>query len=172
MRFYGGISHVKLKLPNPEQKGYEGAPHPPAILSFRLVHRQRWGLLSWSPWPWWRRGSLRKRAWEKSGWLIPRGSLSRCVINLQTCVYHDPSWKNEDELWKFNSAHFFFWPFDVSTNGLNALGFHPQGRDHLTHEKERFAHEHPQMKKLEDVVRELKPTAIIGETQCSEEKKT
>uniref|UniRef100_A0A3Q3L254 Malic enzyme n=1 Tax=Mastacembelus armatus TaxID=205130 RepID=A0A3Q3L254_9TELE len=35
-------------------------------------------------------------------------------------------------------------------------------RDHLTHEKERFAHEHPQMKKLEDVVRELKPTAIIG----------
>lgn len=37
-----------------------------------------------------------------------------------------------------------------------------QGREHLTHEKERFAHEHPQMKKLEDVVRELKPTAIIG----------
>lgn len=37
-----------------------------------------------------------------------------------------------------------------------------QGREHLTHEKERFAQEHPQMKKLEDVVRELKPTAIIG----------
>lgn len=37
-----------------------------------------------------------------------------------------------------------------------------QGRDHLTHEKERFAHEHAQMKKLEDVVKELKPTAIIG----------
>uniref|UniRef100_A0A672KXY7 Malic enzyme n=1 Tax=Sinocyclocheilus grahami TaxID=75366 RepID=A0A672KXY7_SINGR len=36
------------------------------------------------------------------------------------------------------------------------------GRDHLTHEKERFAHEHAQMKKLEDVVKELKPTAIIG----------
>uniref|UniRef100_A0AAX7TE55 Malic enzyme n=1 Tax=Astatotilapia calliptera TaxID=8154 RepID=A0AAX7TE55_ASTCA len=36
------------------------------------------------------------------------------------------------------------------------------GRDHLTHEKESFAHEHPQMKKLEDVVRELKPTAIIA----------
>uniref|UniRef100_A0AAX7V005 Malic enzyme n=1 Tax=Astatotilapia calliptera TaxID=8154 RepID=A0AAX7V005_ASTCA len=28
--------------------------------------------------------------------------------------------------------------------------------------KESFAHEHPQMKKLEDVVRELKPTAIIA----------
>lgn len=37
-----------------------------------------------------------------------------------------------------------------------------QGREHLTQEKERFAHEHPQMKKLEDVVRKLKPTAIIG----------
>ncbi len=37
-----------------------------------------------------------------------------------------------------------------------------QGRDNLTHEKERFAHEHAQMKKLEDVVKELKPTAIIG----------
>lgn len=37
-----------------------------------------------------------------------------------------------------------------------------QGREHLTHEKERFAHEHLQMKKLEDVVQELKPTAIIG----------
>lgn len=37
-----------------------------------------------------------------------------------------------------------------------------QGRDHLTHEKERFAHEHAQMKKLEDVVKKLKPTAIIG----------
>lgn len=37
-----------------------------------------------------------------------------------------------------------------------------QGRSNLTHEKERFAHEHPQMNKLEDVVRELKPTAIIG----------
>lgn len=37
-----------------------------------------------------------------------------------------------------------------------------KGRDHLTHEKERFAHEHAQMKKLEDVVKELKPTAIIG----------
>uniref|UniRef100_A0A3P9JIE4 NADP-dependent malic enzyme n=1 Tax=Oryzias latipes TaxID=8090 RepID=A0A3P9JIE4_ORYLA len=33
---------------------------------------------------------------------------------------------------------------------------------HLTHEKERFAHSHSQMKNLEDVVRELRPTAIIG----------
>lgn len=37
-----------------------------------------------------------------------------------------------------------------------------QGRDHLTPEKQRFAHEHAQMKSLEDVVEELKPTAIIG----------
>lgn len=37
-----------------------------------------------------------------------------------------------------------------------------QGRDHLTPEKERFAHEHAQMKSLEDVVQDLKPTAIIG----------
>lgn len=37
-----------------------------------------------------------------------------------------------------------------------------KGRDHLTHEKIRFAHEHAQMKKLEDVVKELKPTALIG----------
>lgn len=37
-----------------------------------------------------------------------------------------------------------------------------QGRDNLTHEKQRFAHEHAQMQKLEDVVKELKPTAIVG----------
>ncbi|KAM6994751.1 NADP-dependent malic enzyme [Tautogolabrus adspersus] len=47
------------------------------------------------------------------------------------------------------------WMFD-------SKGLIVKGRDHLTHEKERFAHEHPQMKNLEDVVRELKPTAIIG----------
>lgn len=45
---------------------------------------------------------------------------------------------------------------------VDSKGLIVKGRDHLTHEKERFAHEHPQMKKLEDVVRELKPTAIIG----------
>lgn len=45
---------------------------------------------------------------------------------------------------------------------VDSKGLIVKGRDHLTHEKERFAHEHPQMKKLEDVIRELKPTAIIG----------
>lgn len=45
---------------------------------------------------------------------------------------------------------------------VDSKGLIVKGRDHLTHEKERFAHEHPQMKKLEDVIQELKPTAIIG----------
>ncbi|XP_028281004.1 NADP-dependent malic enzyme [Parambassis ranga] len=45
---------------------------------------------------------------------------------------------------------------------VDSKGLIVKGRDHLTSEKERFAHEHPQMKNLEDVVRELKPTAIIG----------
>ncbi|XP_071758508.1 NADP-dependent malic enzyme [Centroberyx gerrardi] len=45
---------------------------------------------------------------------------------------------------------------------VDSKGLIVKGRDHLTHEKERFAHEHPQMRKLEDVVQELKPTAIIG----------
>uniref|UniRef100_A0A673KSG6 NADP-dependent malic enzyme n=1 Tax=Sinocyclocheilus rhinocerous TaxID=307959 RepID=A0A673KSG6_9TELE len=45
---------------------------------------------------------------------------------------------------------------------VDSKGLVVKGRDHLTHEKERFAHEHAQMKKLEDVVKELKPTAIIG----------
>ncbi|XP_053737358.1 NADP-dependent malic enzyme [Synchiropus splendidus] len=45
---------------------------------------------------------------------------------------------------------------------VDSKGLIVKGRDHLTHEKERFAHEHAQMNKLEDVVRELKPTAIIG----------
>uniref|UniRef100_A0AAY4AK80 Malic enzyme n=1 Tax=Denticeps clupeoides TaxID=299321 RepID=A0AAY4AK80_9TELE len=45
---------------------------------------------------------------------------------------------------------------------VDSKGLIVKGRDHLTHEKERFAHEHPQMKKLEDVIKKLKPTAIIG----------
>lgn len=45
---------------------------------------------------------------------------------------------------------------------VDSKGLIVKGRDHLTHEKERFAHEHAQMKRLEDVVKELKPTAIIG----------
>ncbi|XP_037310411.2 NADP-dependent malic enzyme [Pungitius pungitius] len=45
---------------------------------------------------------------------------------------------------------------------VDSKGLIVKGRDQLTHEKEVFAHKHPQMEKLEDVVRELKPTAIIG----------
>uniref|UniRef100_A0A665VHE1 Malic enzyme n=1 Tax=Echeneis naucrates TaxID=173247 RepID=A0A665VHE1_ECHNA len=45
---------------------------------------------------------------------------------------------------------------------VDSKGLIVKGRDHLTHEKERFAHEHPEMKKLEDVIQELKPTAIIA----------
>lgn len=45
---------------------------------------------------------------------------------------------------------------------VDSKGLIVKGRDHLTHEKEKFAQEHPQMRRLEDVVRELKPTAIIG----------
>lgn len=45
---------------------------------------------------------------------------------------------------------------------VDSKGLIVKGRDHLTHEKERFAHEHPQMNRLEDVIREIKPTAIIG----------
>jgi len=57
----------------------------PVILLFALVPRQRWGLLSWSPWPWRRRDFQKRSAWKKSGWLIPRVSLSRCLIlSLQT----------------------------------------------------------------------------------------
>ncbi|KAM7420254.1 hypothetical protein PAMA_014790 [Pampus argenteus] len=45
---------------------------------------------------------------------------------------------------------------------VDSKGLIVKGRASLTHEKEQFAHEHPQMKKLEDVVQQLKPTAIIG----------
>ncbi|KAK0150418.1 NADP-dependent malic enzyme [Merluccius polli] len=45
---------------------------------------------------------------------------------------------------------------------VDSKGLIVKGRDSLTHEKLRFAHEHPQMKRLEEVVKELKPTAIIG----------
>lgn len=37
-----------------------------------------------------------------------------------------------------------------------------QGRSHLNHEKEEFAHEHPHLKTLEEAVHTIKPTAIIG----------
>ncbi|CAL8338490.1 NADP-dependent malic enzyme [Gadus morhua] len=45
---------------------------------------------------------------------------------------------------------------------VDSKGLIVKGRDSLTHEKLRFAHEHPQMRRLEEVVKELKPTAIIG----------
>lgn len=45
---------------------------------------------------------------------------------------------------------------------VDSKGLIVKGRDHLTHEKEKFAQEHPEMKNLEDVVHEIKPTAIIG----------
>lgn len=37
-----------------------------------------------------------------------------------------------------------------------------QGRSHLNHEKEVFAQDHPEVNSLEEVVRLVKPTAIIG----------
>ncbi|GAA6067354.1 NADP-dependent malic enzyme, partial [Tachysurus ichikawai] len=45
---------------------------------------------------------------------------------------------------------------------VDSKGLIVKGRDNLTPEKQRFAHKHAQMKSLEDVVQELKPTAIIG----------
>ncbi|KAA0703459.1 NADP-dependent malic enzyme [Triplophysa tibetana] len=45
---------------------------------------------------------------------------------------------------------------------VDSKGLVVKGRDNLTHEKQRFAHEHAQMQKLADVVKELKPTAIVG----------
>lgn len=45
---------------------------------------------------------------------------------------------------------------------VDSKGLIVKGRDSLTQEKLRFAHEHAPMRRLEDVVRELKPTAIIG----------
>ena len=38
-----------------------------------------------------------------------------------------------------------------------------QGRAALTQEKEEFAHEHKEMKNLEAIVQDIKPTALIGE---------
>ncbi|MCI4390468.1 hypothetical protein PGIGA_G00122980 [Pangasianodon gigas] len=53
---------------------------------------------------------------------------------------------------------------------VDSKGLIVKGRDHLTPEKQRFAHEHTQMKSLEDVVKELKPTAIIEGTPCRMDK--
>uniref|UniRef100_A0AAY4EKF4 Malic enzyme n=1 Tax=Denticeps clupeoides TaxID=299321 RepID=A0AAY4EKF4_9TELE len=45
---------------------------------------------------------------------------------------------------------------------VDSKGLIVKGRAHLNHEKEEFAHEHPHLKTLEEVVQTVKPTAIIG----------
>ncbi|KAM3930608.1 NADP-dependent malic enzyme [Leptodactylus fuscus] len=45
---------------------------------------------------------------------------------------------------------------------VDSKGLIVKGRSSLTHEKERFAHSHAEMKNLEDVVKDIKPTALIG----------
>lgn len=40
--------------------------------------------------------------------------------------------------------------------------FLTQGRASLTSEKQRFAHEHGEMKNLEDIVKDIKPSVLIG----------
>lgn len=37
-----------------------------------------------------------------------------------------------------------------------------QGRASLTEEKSRFAHEHAEMRNLEDIVKDIKPSVLIG----------
>ncbi|XP_068137658.1 NADP-dependent malic enzyme isoform X1 [Hyperolius riggenbachi] len=45
---------------------------------------------------------------------------------------------------------------------VDSKGLIVKGRSSLTHEKERFAHPHKEMKSLDEVVKEIKPTALIG----------
>uniref|UniRef100_A0A8C5Q471 Malic enzyme n=1 Tax=Leptobrachium leishanense TaxID=445787 RepID=A0A8C5Q471_9ANUR len=45
---------------------------------------------------------------------------------------------------------------------VDSKGLIVKGRASLTHEKERFAHPHEEMKNLEDVVKNIRPTALIG----------
>ncbi|CAH2249246.1 NADP-dependent malic enzyme [Pelobates cultripes] len=45
---------------------------------------------------------------------------------------------------------------------VDSKGLIVKGRSSLTHEKERFAHPHEGMKNLKDVVKNIKPTALIG----------
>uniref|UniRef100_A0A672GSG2 Malic enzyme n=1 Tax=Salarias fasciatus TaxID=181472 RepID=A0A672GSG2_SALFA len=45
---------------------------------------------------------------------------------------------------------------------VDSKGLIVKGRSHLNHEKEEFAHEHPHLKTLDEVVSTIKPTAIIG----------
>nr|XP_012324254.1 NADP-dependent malic enzyme isoform X1 [Aotus nancymaae] len=45
---------------------------------------------------------------------------------------------------------------------VDSKGLIVKGRASLTQEKEKFAHEHEEMKNLETIVQEIKPTALIG----------
>ncbi|XP_035315412.1 NADP-dependent malic enzyme, mitochondrial isoform X2 [Cricetulus griseus] len=45
---------------------------------------------------------------------------------------------------------------------VDSSGLIVKGRSHLNHEKEMFAQDHPEVNSLEEVVRLVKPTAIIG----------
>ncbi|XP_066035712.1 NADP-dependent malic enzyme isoform X1 [Chamaea fasciata] len=45
---------------------------------------------------------------------------------------------------------------------VDSKGLIVKGRASLTHEKQRFAHEHGEMKNLEDIVKDIKPTVLIG----------
>lgn len=45
---------------------------------------------------------------------------------------------------------------------VDSKGLIVKGRASLTHEKERFAQPHAEMKNLEDAVKDIKPTALIG----------
>ncbi|XP_078258801.1 NADP-dependent malic enzyme, mitochondrial-like isoform X2 [Rhinoraja longicauda] len=45
---------------------------------------------------------------------------------------------------------------------VDSKGLIVKGRSHLTHEKQMIAQDHPPIKSLEEVVRKVKPTALIG----------
>ncbi|XP_039583438.1 NADP-dependent malic enzyme [Passer montanus] len=45
---------------------------------------------------------------------------------------------------------------------VDSKGLVVKGRASLTHEKQRFAHEHREMKNLEDIVKDIKPSVLIG----------
>lgn len=45
---------------------------------------------------------------------------------------------------------------------VDSKGLVVKGRASLTHEKQRFAHEHGEMKNLEDIVKDIKPSVLIG----------
>ncbi|KAM6279322.1 NADP-dependent malic enzyme [Porphyrio hochstetteri] len=45
---------------------------------------------------------------------------------------------------------------------VDSKGLIVKGRASLTSEKQRFAHEHDEMKNLEDIVRDIKPSVLIG----------